>query len=100
MPETSGSVLERVETLPDWDKAIPCSGTGHTTGMDKHLHGDPSMPAEWLVRQQCPSCKACDNRPVCTFFKEHGITADRFVTCTKCRERDAASEFFTVLRKL
>jgi hypothetical protein len=100
MSEPSLSVLERLETLPDWDKVVACSGTGHYTGMDKHLHGDPSQPAEWMMKHRCPSCGHSNTRPVCDFFKNHGLDPDRMVACTGCHKRESAALFFTILHRL
>lgn len=93
------STAEELDVMPDWDKSVPCSGTGHSTGWDRHLHGDPSQPAEWLVRFRCTKCPHFVVRPVCDFFKEHGIT-DRTVICSRCSCHDAADRFFTVLFRL
>lgn len=92
--------LELVELDVDLERPVPCSGTGHFTGLDKHLHGDPSMPAEWMMRTRCPGCGFQELRPVCDYFKCHGLDPDRSIGCSTCRKVWGADEFFTILWRL
>jgi hypothetical protein len=96
----SVEVLEVVDTFSSLDDVVPCSGLGHHGGPSAWLHGDLSLPAEWLIRHTCPNCNYTGTRPVCDYFKQHGVPGTYKGLCGKCGFRDEAWKFYTVLHRL
>lgn len=94
------STLELTIIDVDLSKSVPCSGTAHYTGKDTFLHGDPDLPAEWLVQQDCPACHHMLKRPICDYFKEHSMGPDRKLRCSQCGSVVSAADLFTVLHRL
>jgi hypothetical protein len=90
--------MEALDTRTFETITIPCSGTGHWT--DRRLHGDPKLPAKFVVRLTCPYCPKNVLRPVCEYFVEHGMSGDRVINCSNCHKNSFADEAFTVVGPL
>lgn len=97
MSNPSASVCEDLDLLEDF--TIPCSGTGHRD--TPSLHGDPSLPAEFYIKNFCNSCDKEFVRPVCRFFAENlRANETRTVACSLCGRVDFATDVFTVIGKI
>lgn len=81
------------------DFPVPCSGWGHYD--TPKMHGDPSLPAEYMLQIVCEHCPKVILRPVCKAFTVYmaGETK-RVVICTECSGRNQAWLTFTIVGPL
>jgi hypothetical protein len=86
------SVLELVDLEALMNEDVACSSAPHATS--PKFHGDPALPAEFMIKFLCTACGKTGRRPVCRFFAMVTIPNPSIIGTCSCGHKCPLAEAF------